>query len=204
MKKLLMLMVAVSILLFPMTVLAEEGYYSVGAKAGAEANATPNRGYFSVGYGSGGEADSSSLTFEWGSVSRGLEHNGLIAIGFGYIYNADNVPAGTLEYPVPHSNYTDLGTKQKGNEYTLFVKYGLELIESSGLFAFALAGITSYEEVDLAQSNVTGWYYEQSSREKLNGMLGGGLSFFPMNSPVMLSIEYDNRRGITGSVGLSF
>lgn len=184
MRKIVMVSVVVWLLIFPMTSFAE--------------------GYFAVGGGAGGKADAPNLTLELGGVSTGREHNRLIAIGLGIIFNADDVPSDTLEYPVPHSDYTNLGTRQKGNEYALFGKYGLEVIKNKGVFIFALGGLSFSEEIDLARSNVTGWYYEQSSSSKANGMFGGGLSYFPINNKVSLSVEYDNRRGITGSLGFRF
>lgn len=89
-------------------------------------------GYFSVGGGAGGKADAPNLTLEGGSVSSDREHNRLIAIGLGVIFNADDVPSDTLEYPVPHSDYTNLGTRQRSDEYALFGKYGLEVIKTKG------------------------------------------------------------------------
>jgi hypothetical protein len=163
--------------------------------------ATFAEGYFAVGGGSGGEADAPNLTLELGGVSTDREYNQLLSVGLGFIFNADDVPAGTLEYPVPHSNYTNLGTRQKGNEYALFGKYGLEILKNKGLFIFALGGLSFAEEVDLARSNVTGWYYEQSSSTELCGMFGGGLSYFPLGNRISFQVEYDNRRGITGGIG---
>lgn len=183
-RKVGMVSVVVGVLILPMTAFAE--------------------GYFSVGGGAGGEADAPNLTLELGGVSTGSGLNQLFAIGLGFIFNADDVPDGTLEYPVPHSDYTNLGDRQKGNEYALYGKYGLEPVKNSGVFIFGLGGVSFSEEIDLARSNVTGWYYEQSSSTKTNGMFGGGLSFFPKDSKISFSAEYDNRRGITGSIGFRF
>lgn len=183
-RKIGMVAVVVGFLILPMTAFAE--------------------GYFSVGGGAGGKADAPNLTLELGGVPTGSGLNQLFAIGLGFIFNADDVPDGTLEYPVPHSNYADLGNRQKGNEYAVFGKYGLEPIKNSGVFIFGLGGVSFSEEIDLARSNVTGWYYEQSTSTKTNGMFGGGLSYFPTNSKMSFSAEYDNRRGITGSIGFRF
>lgn len=183
MRKIVMLFGVVWLLILPITAFAER--------------------YFSVGGGGGGKADAPSLTLELGEVSTNREYKCLIAIGWSFIFNADDVPSDTLEYPVPHSDYTNLGRRQKDNEHALFGKCGLE-VKKQGAFIFALAGLSSSKEIDLARSNVTGWYYEQSSSSKVNGMFGGGLSYFSINSKVFLSVEYDNRRGITGSLGFRF
>jgi hypothetical protein len=153
-------------------------------------------GYISLGGGAGGEAGALNLTFEFGGIST---YNSLIGVGFTSIFNADKIPSGTLGYPCPHNDYTDLGTKQKGPEYGLFVKYGLKIIENPEVFIFVLGGVSLSEKIQLVRSNATGWYYEQSSKTKTNGIFGGGLSFPIKNS--FFSIEYDNRRGITGSLG---
>lgn len=160
--------------------------------------------YFSVGGGAGGKADAANLSLEVGGVTTNREHDRLLAFGVGIIFNGDDVPSDTLEYPVPHWNYTDLGTKQDGPEIALFGKYGLEVITNKRLFLFGLGGLSFAKEIELAQSNATGWYYEQSSSSKLNGVFGAGLSYFPPESKVSLSVEYDNRRGITGSLGYRF
>lgn len=156
-------------------------------------------GYFSMG--GGGGSNGSNLTLELGKISTDREHNYLMALGLGFIFNAGNVPAGTLDYPCPHSYYTNLGTEQKGNEMAIVGKYGLEIIKNEGLFLVALAGFSLYEEVALAQSNATGWYYEQSSSTGTYGVFGGGLNYFPPGSKVSFQVEYDNRRGVTGGVG---
>ena len=156
-------------------------------------------GYFSMGGGTG--TNGPNITFELGKISTDREHNYLVALGLGFIFNAGNVPSETLDYPCPHGYYTDLGTEQKGNEIAILGKYGLEIIKNKGLFIVALAGLSFYEEVDLAQSDATGWYYEQSSSTGAYGVFGGGLNYFPPGSKVSFQVEYDNRRGVTGGIG---
>lgn len=156
-------------------------------------------GYLAIGGGSG--SNGSNLTLEAGSVSIDKEYNHLMALGIGFIFNAGDVPSDTLDYPCPHGDYTNLGTEQKGTEIVILGKYGLEVIKNEGLFLVGLAGFSFSENVDLAQSNVTGWYYEQSSSSSAYGILGGGLSYFPPNTNISFQIEYDNRRGVTGGIG---
>ncbi len=162
-------------------------------------------GYTAIGGGMGGAANAPNVSVELGAVSTNKDaHNQLFAADFGFIFNADHLPSGTLHYPVPHSDYAILGKKQKGNEYALAGKYGIELIKNQGVFAFGLGGLSFSKEVELARSNVTGWYYENASSSKINGLYGGGLAYFPPNSNWTLSAAYDNRRGITGTVGFRF
>jgi hypothetical protein len=115
------------------------------------------------------------------------------------IFTSD-VPAGTLDYPVPHSDYTSLGRRQN-DEWGFYVETGLEVIKDKGIFLFGLGGLTFIEEIEVAQSNVTGWYYEQSASTKTNTMIGGGIAYFPKDKWFCLQLEYDNRRGVTGSIG---
>jgi len=158
-------------------------------------------GYSTIGGGGGGESKAGNVSLELGGISLlDGERKQLIAIGLGFIFG-DDVPSDLLDYPVPHEDYTDLGKRQKGNEYGIFVKYGLELIENNNLFIFGLGGCSFAEEVDLARSNVTGWYYEQSSSTKTYGIFGVGFAYYFKENKKLLQIEYDNRRGITGSIG---
>lgn len=155
-------------------------------------------GYLSFGGGGGGKAEAGNFSFDLG----GFPANYLFGIGFTYIFSGD-VPSDILEYPVPHSDYTSLG-KRQNDEYGFFMKGGLEVIKNRQIFLFGLAGLTFVEEIELAQSNVTGWYYEQSSSTKSNGIAGGGIGYFPKDKWFCLQLEYDNRRGLTGSTGFVF
>lgn len=157
--------------------------------------------YFAIGGGSGGSADAANLTLEVGGTSIGRDNNRLASFGLAIIFNSDDVPSDTLEYPVPHSDYTYLGERQKGNEYAMYGKYGFEILNSNSFYAYGLGGFSFAEDLELARSNATGWYYEQSSSYEYNGIVGAGLGYFPMNEEIALQVEYDNRRGITGTIG---
>uniref|UniRef100_UPI00187D4BDC hypothetical protein n=1 Tax=Candidatus Magnetaquicoccus inordinatus TaxID=2496818 RepID=UPI00187D4BDC len=132
------------------------------------------------------------------------KRNFLVSVGVGGIFNADDVPSNTLEYPVPHNNYTNIGTRQKGNEMVLFGRYGIELAEQSGFFINAIGGISTSTRVELARSNVTGWYYEQKSDDEINPLIGAGFSYFPENSSLSLHLDYDIRRGVSAGLGLKW
>ena len=158
-------------------------------------------GYLVVG-GGGGEEGALHLTFELQRISTDRDYNSLLSLaslGVVIIFNADNIPSGTLEYPVPHSDYKSIGTKQKGNEFGILGKYGLDV--GKRIFVFGLTGLSIVEEIELVQSNVTEWYYEQSSKTTLNGLYGVGLAFIPTEGRIFLEAGYDNRRSVTGSIG---
>ncbi len=155
--------------------------------------------YFAVGGGAGGKAGAPNVTFDIGYISTYKKPNYLIA-GGGSVIFTNNIPANVLDYPVPHWDYTNLGTRQT-NESALFVKGGLEVIKNQGVFIFLLGGFSFLEKIQLARSNITGWYYTQASHSRTYGLLGVGLGYFLPNSRLSFSVEYDNRRGVTGSLG---
>jgi len=156
--------------------------------------------YVAVGVGAGGEAEAANVTLEIGAMTQNKSLNYLYAVSVGFIFNGDSIPSDILEYPVPHTDYTSLGTKRKGTEIPLLLKYGLEVIKDKKIFVYVLGGASFGEEIELAQSNATGWYYEQSSTSKIYGMYGGGVSY-KATDKLLFSVEYDNRRGATGSIG---
>jgi len=155
-------------------------------------------GYLVISGGSG-ENGAPHLTFELQNISTDIDSNSLFSLGVVIIFNADNIPSGTLEYPVPHSDYKSIGMKQKGNEFGILGKYGLDV--GKRFFVFGLTGLSIVEEIELVQSNVTAWYYEQSSKTTLNGLYGVGLAFIPTEGRIFLEAGYDNRRSVTGSIG---
>lgn len=159
--------------------------------------------YMAVGGRGESKSDASNLTFELGGVSSNRDFNHFGGIGLSFILNADDYPFGVYniaEYPCPHSHHT-FGMKQKGSEYALFGKYGLEIIKNNGLFIFVLGGFSFAEEIELTRSRITDWYYEQSSDINYYEIFGGGLAYFPVDQKISIQIEYDNRRGVTVGIG---
>ena len=159
-------------------------------------------GYFAVGGGGGGQAEAGNFSIDIGGFSTEKKTNYFLGGGLTSIFSSD-IPSNILEYPVPHSDYTSLGRKQD-DELGLYMKAGFQVITRKRIFIFGLLGLTFTEEIELAQSNVTGWYYEQSSSTDTNMMIGGGIAYFPENKRFCLQLEYDNRRGVTGSIGFVF
>jgi hypothetical protein len=162
------------------------------------------KGYFSVGGGAGGDGGAPNITFEVENVTADRDRDRLLAVGFGFIFSADDIPSEIYEDPAADESFTRIGHKQKGNEIVILGKYGREVIKKRKLFVFAIGGFSFLEEIELYRSDVTGWYYEKSSNTKYLGVLGGGISCFPFNGKISLSIEYDNRRGLSGMIGFRF
>ena len=154
-------------------------------------NQIKSQGYLSIGGGGGGDADAANISFEIGSAGKYL-----FGLGFTYIIS-DDVPSDTLDYPVPHWDYTRLGTRQDG-EFGFYGTLGIGVYK--GIYLFGLGGVSFAKEIELAQSNVTGWYYTQSSDTLTHGMYGGGIRL-GLGEKFCLQVELDNRRGVTGMIG---
>jgi len=156
--------------------------------------------FVSLGGGAGGKSKSTNFSLDIGGVN--LENGLLYAFTVGVIRNGGDVPAGVLDYPVPHTFYNDLGVRQDGSEFAILGKLGIEVADS-GLFLIGILGGSISNEIHLAQSTVTGWFYTQSKASKYNGVYGAGAAYL-FNKSVILEIDYDNRRGVTGMLGVKF
>jgi len=161
-------------------------------------------GYLAIGGGGGGEAKTGNMRIEAGGYSTDKSVNFLFGIGVPFTLGRDDTPSDLLEYPVPHWSYTKLGEKNKGEETGLYAKFGIEPVNRTGVFLLASVGATWGKEIELARSNVTGWYYQQSERTKTYGLIGGGIGYFPRSHKFCLQLGYDNRMGITGMVGFNW
>ena len=81
-------------------------------------------------------------------------------------------------------------------------KLGVE-IGSTNLYVNAIGGLTVFTESDVVQAPDSGNYYENSSETTIEAMYGGGLSYFPdyLDIPLVIQVDYDNNRGVTGTIG---
>ncbi len=161
-------------------------------------------GFFAVGGGDGGEGEQYSVTVETGAkdIPAG-KFDLMFAFGIPFIpHGDDNLPEQTIAFPCPNDDCRALEAVRKGTEVGFYGKLGVEL-GSSNLYLNAIAGFTAYTESELSQSAATGSFYEASSDTKIEPMYGGGLSYFPdyFDIPLMLQVDYDVTRGVTGTVG---
>ncbi|MBU0992200.1 MAG: right-handed parallel beta-helix repeat-containing protein [Proteobacteria bacterium] len=161
-------------------------------------------GYFSIGNGAGGDADEYSLSIETGAVRLGGGNlNYLLGGGvLGMFHGYNDFPSNTRDYPCPHKDYVRIDKVTEGVESGLYGKAGIGLFDTD-VYVSVLAGISMVTEIELVQSNLSDLYYEQSSDQKFFGIYGGGISYFPdlFRWEFCLQLDYDNRRGIIGSVG---
>lgn len=152
-----------------------------------------------------GASDAVSISLEVGKASiEGPGRAHMISAGLALKFNADEMPSDVVDTKIPHYDYTDVGWKQDGNEWALFGKYGIEIVRNSGVFATVLGGLSFADRVYLVRSNLTGWYWTQAEDHKTEFIFGGGIRSFPRDNNICVSIEYDDKRGITCMLGKLF
>lgn len=161
-------------------------------------------GFFAVGGGAGGDADEFNITLESGA--RGISAGNLdlmFAVGVPFIpHGDDNLPDPTISSPCPSSVCVDAGEERKGTEVGFYGKLGVEL-GASNVYLNAIAGFTVYTESSLSRSEASGAYYEESSDTTIDPLYGIGVSYFAENFqwPIVLQLDVDVIRGVTGTIG---
>jgi len=161
-------------------------------------------GYFSVGGGGGGDADNANATIETGAKDIYLKgFDFLFGMGIHFIpHSDDELPDPTISAPCPNEACTSPDTVRKGTEVGLFGKLGVEIAKSD-FYVSAIGGFTAFTESELSRSPATGRVYEESSDSQIEALYGGGVSyFFDFKYDIVLHVDYDNIRGVTGGIGL--
>lgn len=119
--------------------------------------------------------------------------------GLGLVFNSEMAGKDVLDYPVPHNDYTNLGTKRTGNTI------GLDAFwfptGDSTCRPYAGLGLYYGKRAEIAQSNMTGWYYTQQDKSALQ--VGGeiGMQYHPTNG-ISWGLGFHSIRGAFVSVGL--
>jgi len=162
------------------------------------------KGYIVVGGGGGGDAESSNMRIEGGAYTTARVVNILFGLGTPFTLNRDDTPSSLHDHPSPTNDFTDLGTRKKGEEVGLYGKFGIAPIRNSGFFIFGMGGFTWGQEIQLSRSNVTRRYYTESETTKTYGLFGGGIGYFPMQGHFTAQVQYDNRMGVTGNLGFAW
>ena len=159
-------------------------------------------GYFAIG--GGKNAEVYNLSLEAGTTDLELgNHNYLFGIGIPFILHGDgDIPDGTIKSPISHDKYVSLDKKNDGTELGLFAKFGVEL-GHSGFYLSLLGGFSRANEIELVRSTETEQYFEQSSEGKTYSLYGGSIGYFSdiFNREICILVDYDNRRGVTGTIG---
>lgn len=134
------------------------------------------------------------------SLSIAGKGKGPWGFGLGFIFNS-NFSKDLLDYPVPHNNYTDLGTKRTGNTIGLDGYYFFG--DDGTIKPYVGIGVYFAKRADVAQSNVTGWYYTQKDQSAT--LLSGELGIHATTSNgYLFGVGYHTLRGPNISIGKSF
>lgn len=153
----------------------------------------------SVGYSSNAKApytEGKASSFSFGYI-RNYEES-IFEVGAVFIDNGSDVPD-HQDYAIPHNSFTDLGTKQDGNEIGMYFEGGKKFYEN---FAWiGSLGVTRSTTINLVRSNATGIYYQNSENNHYNGLLGAGVGFYP-GKGIGFEVKYNNREKLTFSVNL--
>lgn len=164
-------------------------------------------GYYALGAGPSGKDGGRSVTIEIGSEDFRFPfapYRFLGAVGLFGMDHSGNIPAGTIGSPCPHTDFTSAGKEPDGTESGIVARIGMEIRESR-VFVSLIEGVSWVNEISIVRSNPTGDYYEQSEERNLHGVTGIGIGYFPeifaWKMKLAIQVDYDTRRGITGSLG---
>jgi len=161
-------------------------------------------GYFAVGAGYGGEGESASVSIEAGQ--KGIDFANLdmlLGLGLPIIpYGSDNLPDNTIDDNCPNDGCVNSGIEYTGTELGVYAKIGLKLFFEN-VYLNIIGGGTVVTESSIVYSPTTGRYYEESTESVFNAMYGAGLAYFPevFDWQLVIQIDGDNRRGVSGLVG---
>ena len=154
-----------------------------------------------IGLGLGGPAGSANafhFTSTFGFAGRNPRAiDGLFAGEASLIFNGDDrAPDDRLDYGIPHSDFTTIGTFQIAPELALGLKGGIEVAPHAGLLLTFSGGTAIRQYTEVIQSDVTGWYYENGTTERSQLYYGVGLVYLPADSRWGFHAQFDRRRGL--------
>ena len=124
--------------------------------------------YTSASHADGWIAIGSAPAADGGGTSLAIATKGESnwGLGIGFIFNAEFASKDILDYPVPHSSYTNLGTKRTSSAFGGDVYYFFG--DSPNVRPYVGLGVYFAPKKEVAQSNITGWYYNQQSQTSTN------------------------------------
>ena len=118
--------------------------------------------------------------------------------GLGILFNSDLAGDEVLDYPVPHNDYSDLGSQRDGNSIGLDA-YWFPLGEQPWR-PYAGVGLYYDQRARIAQSNATGWYYTEEEESQVRGGFEIGLQYRAPGG-ALFGLGYHNLRGGFVSLG---
>jgi len=133
--------------------------------------------------GSGGESGSANFTIESGSIveDRPADPNWLMVSTGITIIAHDIAPIETCAY----------------------LKFGFELVPDSGLFVDVLGGMTFRNEFN-GYTRPDGTWKKEPTELNIDGMIGGGITYFLNDGGTAIIASYDNKRGLSAGVGFRY
>jgi len=143
-------------------------------------------------------------------LSLGNNGNFSLAIGgrgtnwgleIGGINDGDYSSEELLDYPVPHNDYTNLGTHKIDGTYGIDILY--YPLNWSNISIGGSIGLYFYEEAEVAESNVTGWLYKQHSEVNIEPALGVHVDWF-LPKRFMIGLTLHSIRGISVRLGYGY
>lgn len=148
--------------------------------------------------GPAGTAEAFHFTSTFGFAGRNPRAiDGLFAGEASLIFNADDgVPDDILDYGIPHTDFSTVGTYQIAPELSLGLKGGIEVRPDAGLLLTFCGGTSVRQYTEVIQSDVTGWYYENGTTERSQLYYGVGLTYLPPDSKWGFHAQFDRRRGL--------
>ena len=169
-----------------------------------------------LGGGGGGDAKAGNFTLEAIRINPNPKgRDSLFGLGTTFIFNGKGIPANYEDASGDWSDWyrleqqigtlEDEGIRQTGPEWGIFGKFGLELIENTGVFGTIFGGLSFSKEAQLYHSSLGEPHYFVDKGTTDYGLYGLGISYIPeKNSNMLFQIDYDNRRGITFGLGWKF
>ena len=135
------------------------------------------------------------------SLALGSKMGSNFGLQLGVIFISEFGSKDVLNYPVPHTNFQTLGTKRTGNALGLDLLYFIPA--GDAVRPYVGIGMYSTERKEIAQSNVTGWYYNQGDKSKVQ--VAGELGLQAVTSGGFLfGAGYHSLRGANISLGKTF
>lgn len=137
---------------------------------------------------------------EAASIAVGARY-GLFGFEIGARDTSDDIPDGTVDAPIPHSNFTDAGTRNDGNAFGMDLLLFLDLNDRFALYGGG--GGYWQERVTLVQSNATGLFWVNDRDEEFEWAYSGGVRM-RVSGGVTAGVGYHSIRGVNAQVGIRF
>ena len=127
---------------------------------------------------------------------------GIIGAEVGVVGGGSSIPSGTLDYSIPHTFFTDIGSFTS-NAYGVDLLFFADLNEQKTISLYAGPGIYNRTTTDVVESLATGWKYQNGSTENFVAAGSGGIKVM-VGKKLEIGAGYHSVRGIQGSIGIRY